>query len=79
MQGRIICINTSIHKVLLENNTIIDCKTRGKLRNMDIAPVVGDFVMVDTDKQVIEKVLKRKNSLNMKYFMIMKTNYRLYK
>lgn len=63
MQGRIICINTSIHKVLLENNTIIDCKTRGKLRNMDIAPVVGDFVMVDTDKQVIEKVLKRKNYL----------------
>ena len=63
MQGRIICINTSIHKVLLENNTIIDCKTRGKLRNMDIAPVVGDLVMVDTDKQVIEKVLKRKNYL----------------
>lgn len=63
MQGRIICINTSIHKVLLENNTIIDCKTRGKLRNMDIAPVVGDFVMADTDKQVIEKVLKRKNYL----------------
>lgn len=63
MQGRIICINTSIHKVLLENNTIIDCKTRGKLRNMDIAPVVGDLVIVDTDKQVIEKVLKRKNYL----------------
>ncbi len=63
MQGRIICINTSIHKVLLENNTIIDCKTRGKLRNMDISPVVGDFVVVDTDKQVIEKVLKRKNYL----------------
>lgn len=63
MQGRIICINASIHKVLLENNTIIDCKTRGKLRNMDISPVVGDFVIVDTDKQVIEKVLKRKNYL----------------
>ncbi len=63
MQGRIICINTSIHKVLLKNNTIIDCKTRGKLRNMDISPVVGDFVIVDTDKQVIEKVLKRKNYL----------------
>ncbi len=63
MQGRIICINTTIHKVLLKNNTIIDCKTRGKLRNMDISPVVGDFVIVDTDKQVIEKVLKRKNYL----------------
>lgn len=63
MQGRIICINTSIHKVLLENNAIIDCKTRGKLRNMDIVPVVGDLVMVDADKQVIEKVLKRKNYL----------------
>ena len=63
MQGRISCIDTSIHKVLLENNTILDCKTRGKLRNMDISPVVGDFVIVDTDKQVIEKVLKRKNYL----------------
>lgn len=63
MNGRIICINASIHKVLLENNTIIDCKTRGKLRNMDISPVVGDFVIVDTNKQVIEKVLKRKNYL----------------
>ena len=62
MQGRIICINTSIHKVLLENNTILDCKTRGKLRNMDISPVVGDFVIVDTDKQVIEKVLKREKA-----------------
>lgn len=63
MQGRIICINKAIHRVLLENNTIIDCKTRGKLRNMDIFPVVGDLVIVDAEKQVIEKVLKRKNYL----------------
>ena len=33
MTGKIICINAAIHKVLLENNTIIDTKTRGKLRN----------------------------------------------
>ena len=41
MKGKIICVNASLHKVLLENNTIIDTRTRGKLRNEKIHPVVG--------------------------------------
>ena len=45
MKGRIICINAAIHRVLLENNTIIDAKTRGKLRNEKVTPVVGDIVV----------------------------------
>ena len=45
MTGKIICINAAIHKVLLENNTIIDTKTRGKLRNEKVEPVVGDNVL----------------------------------
>ncbi len=64
MIGKIICINASIHKVLLENNTIIDTKTRGKLRNNGIEPTVGDNVEVDIDNKTIEKVLPRKNHLN---------------
>ena len=64
MEGKIICINASIHKVLLENNTIIETKARGKLRNEKVSPVVGDNVIVDTKTNTIEKVLPRKNYLN---------------
>lgn len=63
MNGKIICINASIHRVLLENNTIMDTKTRGKLRNDNIAPVVGDNVIVDVENKTIEKVLDRRNYL----------------
>ena len=48
MKGKIICINASLHKVLLENNTIIDTKVRGKIRNQKIVPLVGDNVIVNT-------------------------------
>lgn len=64
MPGKIICINKFIHKVLLENNTIVECSTRGKLRNNNIAPVVGDNVIVDVKNKTIEKVLSRKNYLD---------------
>jgi ribosome biogenesis GTPase len=63
MEGKIICINASIHKVLLKNNTIIETKTRGKLRNEKVVPVVGDNVIVNTETKTIEKVLNRKNYL----------------
>ena len=63
MKGKIICINASIHKVLLENNTIIDTRTRGKLRNDKIHPVVGDNVVVDVKTKTIEKVEARRNYL----------------
>jgi ribosome biogenesis GTPase / thiamine phosphate phosphatase len=64
MNGKIICINKYIHKVLLENNTIIDCRTRGKIRNNNIVPVVGDNVIVDEKNKTIEKVLQRNNYLD---------------
>ena len=63
MKGKIICINASIHKVLLENNTIIDTRTRGKLRNDKVHPVVGDNVVVDIKTKTIEKVEARRNYL----------------
>ncbi len=63
MKGKIIFINASLHKVLLENNTIIDTHTRGKLRNDKVNPVVGDNVIVDVNTKTIEKVLDRKNYL----------------
>lgn len=63
MKGKIICVNASLHKVLLENNTIIDTRTRGKLRNEKIHPAVGDNVVVDVNTKTIEKVEKRRNYL----------------
>lgn len=63
MKGKIICVNASLHKVLLENNTIIDTRTRGKLRNDKVHPVVGDNVVVDVNTKTIEKVEKRRNYL----------------
>ena len=64
MKGKIICINAAIHKVLLEDNTIIDTKVRGKLRNQKIEPLVGDNVIVDTNNNTIEEIEPRKNCLN---------------
>ena len=64
MKGKIICINAAIHKVLLENNTIIDTKVRGKLRNQKIEPLVGDNCYVDTKTNTIEKIEPRKNCLD---------------
>ena len=63
MKGKIICINAAIHRVLLENNTIIDTKVRGKLRNQHIEPLVGDNVVVDIKNNTIEKIGTRKNCL----------------
>ncbi len=63
MNGKIICINKYIHKVLLDNNTIIDTRTRGKLRNNKVNPVVGDNVEVNINTKTIERVFPRKNYL----------------
>ena len=49
MNGKIICINKFIHKVLLRNN--------------NINPVVGDNVFVNIETKTIEKVYERKNYL----------------
>ena len=63
MNGKIVCINKFIHKVLLENGETIDTRTRGKLRQDKVYPVVGDNVIVDINKKTIDKVLERKNYL----------------
>lgn len=63
MNGKIICINKFLHKVLLDNNTIIDTRTRGKLRNNKVNPVVGDNVEVNLNAKTIERVYPRKNYL----------------
>lgn len=40
------------------------CNARGKFRNLNLSPLVGDRVKVDIDKLLIEEILPRKNTLN---------------
>ena len=60
MQGQIIKINSDLHFVSYENQ-VYPCKCRGIFRKEHIVPVVGDYVLFNKEKKLIEKVLPRKN------------------
>lgn len=61
MQGQIIKITSDLHVVSYEDE-IINCKCRGRFRKDKIIPLVGDYVIFDKNKKVIEEILPRKNS-----------------
>lgn len=60
MEGQIIKIMSDTHFVM-EKGIVTPCKCRGKFRNQKIVPLVGDYVIYDQEKKVIEKILPRKN------------------
>jgi ribosome biogenesis GTPase len=60
MEGQIIKINSDLFFVN-SNNQIYPCKCRGLFRKEHITPVVGDYVLFDSEKKIIEKILPRKN------------------
>ena len=60
MRGQIIKINSDLYFVSYEDN-IYPCKCRGIFRKEHIYPVVGDYVLFNIDKKIIEEVLERKN------------------
>ena len=62
-KGLIIKIISDTFTVKVEND-IYECKSRGKFRNINIKPLVGDEVLVDTEKLIINEILERKNVLN---------------
>ena len=62
MEG-IIIKNISNDYTVLVKNQLYTCKSRGKFRNLHITPVVGDYVEFDEQKNCIENILPRKNSL----------------
>lgn len=62
-EGLIIKVNSDTFTVKCDIE-YIDCKARGKNRFEKIKPLVGDRVLIDKEKKVIEKVLERKNSLS---------------
>lgn len=61
--GIIIKVNSDTFTVKCEG-IYYDTKVRGKFRNIKFKPVVGDKVLVDTKKLVIEEVNQRKNYLD---------------
>ena len=60
MKGQIVKISSDLHFVSF-NNEVYPCKCRGLFRKEHIIPVVGDYVLFDMDKKLIEEVLPRKN------------------
>lgn len=62
-EGLIIKVNSDTFTVKVDDK-YIDTKARGKNRFEKIKPIVGDKVLVDIEKSVIESVLERHNSLS---------------
>ena len=60
MKGQIVKISSDLHFVNY-NDDVYPCKCRGLFRKEHITPVVGDYVLFDIDKKLIEEVLPRKN------------------
>lgn len=61
MKGQIIKIISDLHVISYQDG-ILNCKCRGKFRKENITPQVGDYVIFDVEKRVIEKILPRKNT-----------------
>ena len=61
-EGRIVKQISNDYTVVSGEETFV-CKARGKLRNLDIEPLVGDFVKFDIDDKYILEILPRHNSL----------------
>lgn len=62
MIGQIIGNISDLYKVKYDNG-YINCKARGKFKNNNMKPLVGDKVKFDINKQVITDLLPRKNEL----------------
>lgn len=62
MLGRIVKLISNDFTVSIDGESIV-CKARGKFRNMNISPVVGDMVKIDIENRYILEIMPRKNSL----------------
>jgi len=62
MEGRIIKILSNLYTVEA-NGKIYECHSRGKFRNLNITPLVGDIVIFDDVNNYILDIKERKNSL----------------
>ncbi|MDC4427150.1 hypothetical protein NQ663_21830, partial [Acinetobacter baumannii] len=64
MERKIIKVIGGMYYIKTEDG-LIECKARGKFRNKDIKPIVGDNVIikVENGKGVIEDILERSSEL----------------
>ena len=63
MQGQIIKQISNLYTVKV-GDMLYGCRARGKFRKDNISPMVGDYVIIDVDDNVIEEILERKNELD---------------
>ncbi len=62
MTGQIIRIISNLYTVKINTN-IYECHARGKFRNNNETPLVGDICEIDIENNYILKILPRKNEL----------------
>ena len=62
MEGQIVKIISNLYTVNC-NGVLYNCNSRGKFRKDNITPVVGDYVVIDSDNNYILEVKPRKNRL----------------
>lgn len=62
IKGQIVKNISDIYDVLIEGE-IITCKCRGLLRHKNIIPLVGDYVLIDKEKCIIESIFPRQNEI----------------
>lgn len=62
MEGQIVKIISNLYTVNSEGN-IYECHSRGRFRNDNIVPMVGDYVKFDEENKYILEILPRKNEL----------------
>ncbi len=62
MKGQIVKILSNLYFVN-SNGKVYECHSRGKFRNDNITPTVGDYVKFDEKNQYILEILPRKNTL----------------
>jgi len=63
MNGKIVKIVSNLYSVQTDNE-IVECRARGKFRNEEITPLVGDLCKIDYENKYILEILPRKNSLD---------------
>lgn len=62
MKGQIIKILSNLYTIN-SNGKLYECHARGKFRNQNISPVVGDYCIFDEKNNYILEILPRKNYL----------------
>ena len=61
-EGKIVKLIGDLYTVMSDDK-VFDCKARGKFRNENISPLVGDQILFDVEKNYIMEINPRRNEL----------------